>query len=270
MGTFASKAMIDRRSPVPFYFQLKGLIAREIQEGVYAPGARLPSEGEMCEQFQVSRATVRQALGLLENEGLIHRSKGRGTFVSDTRGRSWLLQSSEGFFHDEVDRMGHQVTSKVLRHGIEPLPAWAATALGLPEHEHGLTVERLRYVDGKLALYVVNHLPERVADAIEGADIENRSLYDCLAQRGLEVFGGRRVLEAVSAGERLARLLDVERNAPLVFIQSVSWDAALQPFDTYQAWLRTDRMKIEVQVASTLAAPAPVPDLDSATSGRGA
>jgi GntR family transcriptional regulator len=102
--TTTSYDKIDRQSPVPLYFQLAGLLTEDITRGRWSPGDRLVSEAEMCDSYGVSRATVRQALLRLENEGLIQRMKGRGTFIADSRHRSWLLQSSEGFFHDEVGR----------------------------------------------------------------------------------------------------------------------------------------------------------------------
>jgi DNA-binding GntR family transcriptional regulator len=54
------------------------------------------------------------------------------------------------------------------------------------------------------------------------------------------IHGGRRVVAAVSAGEELGRLLEIAPTAGLAFIESVSWDDELRPFDCYQAWLRTD------------------------------
>ena len=92
---------IDRDSPVPFYFQLSELLEQEIVSGRWEPGTRIPSENELCARYGLSRTTIRQALARLEQEGLVSREKGRGTFVSDSRPRSWLIQSTEGFFHDE-------------------------------------------------------------------------------------------------------------------------------------------------------------------------
>jgi GntR family transcriptional regulator len=249
-----SRGEVIRDSPVPFYFQLKRLFEREIVSGRWKPGDRIPSETETCARFGLSRATVRQAFGVLENEGFVRRARGQGTFVEDGRTRSWLLQSSEGFFHDEVDRMGRDVTSRIVRADVEPLPLWASEALGMPKRSEGVTVERLRFVDGELALYVINHLPEHLAGTVFGSDIERGSLYECLAEKeGITVHGGLRTVEAVVAEGKLAELLEVTFGAPLVFIESVSWDWDLKPFDCYHAWLRTDRMKIEVEVSSMIA-----------------
>lgn len=240
---------IDRHSPIPFYFQLKKLVVDEIASGRWGPGERLPSEPQICDHFAVSRTTVRQALAELKSEGMIRREKGRGTFVPEFPSASWLLQSSHGFY-DEAVRMGHRVTSRVLRAELEVLPRWAADALGLPPESPGVTLERLRSIDDRLVMYVLNHLPPDLADTtLLSADLENGSLYRTLEeQEGLTVVGGRRVVEAVTAEGDLAKLLEVESGAPLLFVESVSWDGAMRPFECYRAWHRADRTKIEVQV----------------------
>ncbi len=223
-----------------------------ILSGAWPPGYQLPPEPALAGGLKLSRTTVRQALRRIEQGGLILRQKGRGTFVADDRRRSWLLQSANGFFQDEVSRLGRQVTSTVLtvREGV--LPPWACDALDLRERSRGVAVERLRSVDGRVALYVVNHLPEYLAEAVMGMDDPDQSLYQRLRDvHGLEVAGGRRVLEAVPAGDRLGTLLGVEPQAPLAFVQSTSWDRSLRPFDCYQAWLRTDRLKLDIEVVAS-------------------
>jgi len=246
-----SAAAIDRSSAEPLHFQLAEELERQITRGTWPPGAQLPPEPDLATHFGLSRATVRQALTRLEQEGLITRQKGRGTFVSDDRRRSWLLQSAGGFFQDEVERLGREVTSTLLNLHEGPLPPWACDALDLPDRSDGVTVERLRSVDGRVALYVVNHLPARLADAIVGMEDAGASLYLRLRElHGIEVGGGRRTLEAVAAGDRLATLLGVEPNAPIAIVQSVSWDQAMRPFDCYRAWVRTDRLKVDIEVAA--------------------
>jgi GntR family transcriptional regulator len=100
--TLSGTEKIDRSSPLPLYFQLARLLTEDIVRGRFSPGDRLTSEPDIGDEFGVSRATVRQALQRLESDGLIQRIKGRGTFVSGSREHSWLLQSSGGFFHEEV------------------------------------------------------------------------------------------------------------------------------------------------------------------------
>ena len=80
-----------------------------------------------------------------------------------------------------------------------------------------------------------------------------QSLYERLREEhGLEVAGGRRVVEAVPASKQLAALLDAPLGMPLMFIESVSWDSQMRPFHSYRSWLRTDRMRVEIQVSTAL------------------
>jgi GntR family transcriptional regulator len=241
---------IDRASPVPFYFQLAELLEHEIASGRWEPGSRLPSEPDVCERFGLSWTTVRQAFARLEQRGLIDRRKGHGTFVRSGEPGLWLLQSSEGFFQEEVDRLGRTVTSSVLRAERGSLPAWACRALELRARSRGATLERLRSVDGDVALYVVNHLADHVAEAALAVANPNESLYRRLQERaGIVPRGGRRTLEARAAEPWLAELLELDAGAPVAFIESVAWDADMRPFDCYRAWLRTDRVRVDIQAA---------------------
>jgi GntR family transcriptional regulator len=241
---------IDRRSPMPLYFQLARLLTGEINYGRWRAGDRLPSEAQICDTYRVSRATVRQALLRLENEGLIQRLKGRGTFIADARHRSWLVQSSEGFFHDEVGRVGLDVTSRVLRAELAPLPRWASQALMLDDDSEGAVLERLRFINGQVALHVTDYLLPRYEHAAVSLRDRDGSLYDRLREEaGVWVHGGRRIIEATCAGAGVAKLLEVGPRTPLLLIESVSWNARLEPFHCYQSWLRTDRLMIEIEVA---------------------
>ncbi|MGH2776988.1 MAG: GntR family transcriptional regulator [Actinomycetota bacterium] len=241
---------IDRSSPVPYYFQLRKLLAEEISAARWVPGVRTPSEPDICRHFDVSRTTVRQALAALESEGLIRKEKGRGTFVAEPRSSSWFLQSSGGFF-DAANRTGRKVTSQVRRAEISDLPSWAADSLNLAEGSKGVTLERVRWVDDRLVMYVQTHLPERFAEVVTSSDLENRSLYQALEERlGVSVASGRRLVEATTAEDDLANVLDVPPGSPLLFVQSVSLDTAGQPFECYRAWHRADRTKIEVHVVN--------------------
>jgi GntR family transcriptional regulator len=247
----AGQEKIDRRSPMPLYFQLARMLTDDIARGRWKPGDRLASEAEICDDYGVSRATVRQALLRLENEGMIQRFKGRGTFVADSRHRSWLLQSPEGFFHGELGRFGLNVTSRVLRAEVTTLPGWASQALGLPENSDGAVLERLRFLDGNVALHVTDYLLPRYASVVLSLRERDASLYDALSHElGVTVHGGRRLIEATHAPAAIAKLLEVGPRAPLLLIDSTSWDGDHEPFHCFQSWLRTDRVPVEIEVSS--------------------
>jgi GntR family transcriptional regulator len=261
---------VDRDSPVPFYFQLAEVFEDEISTGRWKPGWRLPSEPDVCAHYSLSRTTVRQALARLEQEGLVARVKGRGTFVLGRHPRSWLIQTTDAFFRDEFLRTGHRVTSKVLRREVAALPELATDLLGLPYGSKGMVFERLRAVDSLVALYVVNYLPEHLAEVVLGMSDPHESLYRAVAEKGfVTIAGGRRSVEAVSASPKLAELLEVKPETALAYIESVSWDGKRQPFDCYQAWLRTDRIRLDITVASSARGDRPFPDLQTTDGNAG-
>jgi GntR family transcriptional regulator len=76
---------LDRRSSVPLYYQLQEILHQQIASGRFRVGDALPSEGELCRLFDVSRIVVRQALEVLEDDGEIVRMQGKGTFVAEPK-----------------------------------------------------------------------------------------------------------------------------------------------------------------------------------------
>jgi len=97
---------------VPLYYQLAGILREHIVSGKYLAGDRLPTEEALSKDYDVSRITIRQALGDLEKEGFIKREAGRGTFVADRRTFSNTFRM-EGSLEDLIS-MGLSTSVKVL------------------------------------------------------------------------------------------------------------------------------------------------------------
>jgi len=77
----SSQPDIDRNVPIPYYYQLQGLLRQQIVNGSWQVGQQVPSEKQLCQQYSVSRTTVRQAVNQLVLDGLVFHVKGKGTFV---------------------------------------------------------------------------------------------------------------------------------------------------------------------------------------------
>ena len=111
----------------PRYQQLKDFIIEQIATGELQPSDRVPSENELVESKSVSRMTANRALRELNDEGYVERVAGRGTFVSDFRSRSDLLEVQN--IADEIGRRGHMHTSRVLRQSLQHARGEIAKAL---------------------------------------------------------------------------------------------------------------------------------------------
>jgi len=111
----------------PRYQQLKDFIIEQIATGALQTADRVPSENELVESKSVSRMTANRALRELNDEGYVERVAGRGTFVSDFRSRSDLLEVQN--IADEITRRGHTHTSRVLRQSLQHARGEIAKAL---------------------------------------------------------------------------------------------------------------------------------------------
>jgi len=86
-----SRQQMFKRSPIPLYIQVATLLRNRIADGHFRAGQKMPTQEELEQEFGVARVTVRQAVELLEKEGLVHRQQGRGTFVTPHMPeRRWL------------------------------------------------------------------------------------------------------------------------------------------------------------------------------------
>ncbi|MGH8868615.1 MAG: GntR family transcriptional regulator [Actinomycetes bacterium] len=239
---------IDRSSPLPYYHQLKQLVMADIAEKGYQPGDRLPGDHALCEAYDVSRTVVRQALSELEIEGVITRSKGRGTFVAPAPATEGLIASLTGLYED-VSARGLELRTEVTKIGVVPADDNQAASLRIDVGDPVVHIERLRFVDGDPLVFVVTDVPRWAAPGLENEDLTDESLYRMLEQGyGVHLVRGRRLVEAALAGARLARLLGLRRSDPLLVLRSVAVDRDGRPVESFVAFHRGDRSRFEVDL----------------------
>lgn len=244
---------IDRSSPVPYYLQLSQLLEQAINRGDYAPGDRLPSESELCRDYELARSTVREMLRYLADQGKIKMVPRRGAFVADQAQSGWTLQVAQGFFEAEVEQH-RSVETKVLEAERCILPDHVAEALDLQPGSGGFKLARVRRLDGELALYSVNYMLLEIESVLRSSEVltAGASLNRTMKAAGYDVTRARRGVEAVAATEQLSTLLEVPVGSPLLLVTSVSWGADGKPFDFYTSWLRSDVVKVTVDAQTAL------------------
>ena len=242
------RATISRHSYIPYYVQLKEALREEIERGAWRPGDQLPGEPELCRMFDVSRTVVRQALTELVYEGLIVREKGRGTFVAEPKIGEGLVQKLTGFYQDMADR-GLTPISHVLKQGVVPASRKVAALLRIEAGGPVIEIERLRFIQNEPIVLVTTYLPYALCPGLVNADLSRQSLYSLLErEHGLFIARGRRTIEAAPANEYEARLLRIERGAPVIVLESVSYLEDGTPIEYYHALHRADRSRFEVEL----------------------
>lgn len=239
---------IDRSSYIPLYIQVMDAIQEYIEEGDAESGEQFPGEPELCRMFDVSRTVIRQALRELEHKGLITRKKGKGTFVAEPKIRESLFQELTGFYQD-MEAKGYPPVSHVLKQEVIPAPRKIAGFLELSVGAQVIQIDRVRYVEEEPIVFVTTYLPYTLCPKLLEADLTHASLYAFLEREyDIVIARGRRFLEAVPANEREADLLQVNKGAPLVLIDSVSYLADGAPIEYYHALHRGDRSRFEVEL----------------------
>jgi GntR family transcriptional regulator len=213
--------LVSAGAGVPLHRQLYLVLHDEIGRGVLAPGAALPTEQSLCDQFGVSRITVRRALADLSDGGLIERRHGVGSFVSErsqaaraTAGGSYLDNLRQVEFETEVD---------VIECGVRPLPPaigvrWDSRNTAL----HVMRVRRERRT-GEPLMITEAWLPAELADVITESALARASLYRLLLEAGVNLERLEHEMTAEIAGPRTASLLDTAIGAPLIRVNRVAF-----------------------------------------------
>lgn len=172
---------IEKDSHLSLYYQLRRIILHMIETGELKADDRLPTEKEFCESYNISRATVRQALQELENEGYIYKVQGKGTFVATRKYPQDLLRFYS--FTQEMQKLGKVPSAKVLTFKISKASSMLASILNISLEEEVYEFTRLRLADGEPMMLDTVFLPYRPFPGIELEDLENAQLYDILRNR---------------------------------------------------------------------------------------
>ncbi len=242
------KTRIDRKSPIPYYVQLKEALQEYIDSKGLKPGDQIPGEMTLCEIYDVSRTVVRQALREMEYEGVIVKEKGRGAFVAEEKISESLVAKLTGF-HQDMTAMGYHPVSKILEQCAEPAGATIAAHLNLVPESPVIKLARLRYIQKDPIVLVTTYLPFEKCPGIVDEDLSNQSLYALLEHKyGIVIAYGRRIIQAIAANEYEAQLLEIKKGAPLISLDSVSYLADGMPIEFYHALHRGDRSQFTVEL----------------------
>jgi len=227
------------RAPVPKYFRVKEAVLARITDGTWAPGALLPTEPEFCDEFGVSRITVRKAIGDLVHEGKVETIQGKGTFVATPKLGERFVQRAFGIYAD-MEQRGLRLTTEVLRQEVISASSDVAERLGL---RSGALVH---------VLVSTTYIPEDLCPGLIHEDLSTGSLYTLLRERyGLKIGRGERSLEAVPAAQLEARLLDLALASPLLRLDSVAYLPDGRAFEYSLTLQRGDRARVDLEFLPT-------------------
>ncbi|HQZ12400.1 MAG TPA: GntR family transcriptional regulator [Devosia sp.] len=236
------------RSPVPKYFQIQELLRARIADGTYGLGQQLPPEGALAVELNVSRQSVRTALMALVNEGMIERTAGRGTFVTeppDMR-EAWTLQTLEDVMAIPVEG-ARRVMSVTTTTGREH--SSAARQLALAQSAEMTLIATAR--ENKFGPYGFSYIfvPQRFGYRLDPHELLSQSVIQLLEKECLlRASRASQVTSAVGANPEVARHLSIAPGDPVLLLQRTYFTSDGLPIEHAENYYRSDRYSHAIEL----------------------
>ncbi len=209
------------RSRVPLYLQVASALSRRIEIGEWRPGQKISTLAELEAEFQVARVTVRQAVEVLQDEGLVRCLQGKGTFVADeVADKRWLKLETE--WSALVSTIEDNVPRFITSHNVVPAPRIeAGEGRAAESYEHLLSVQSR----GGVAYAVASvHLARAVFELAQQAFRSQTALPVLSRLSGVGVTRARQTLVIGGADPETATLLKIALGAPTAEARCVVTD----------------------------------------------
>jgi GntR family transcriptional regulator len=221
MANALAGVRLDYSSPVPLYYQAARALEEAIEDGRVPRGSKLDSELDLAEQLGISRPTMRAAIRLLVDKGLLMRRRGIGTTVMPRPVRRAVALTS---LYDDLREAGREPTTRVLAFEEASCPLEVAEQLGIEPGTPVLRFDRLRLAGSDPIAFMRNAVPAGILD-IKKEDLERTGLYELLRDGGIRPHVATQRIGARKAGAEEAELLEIEVGDPVLTTNRVAYDA---------------------------------------------
>lgn len=236
--------MIQKDNGFPYYLQIYQELRERILTKTYLPNQPIPSENELVKEFGVTRATVRNAVKKLQNEGLILTEKGKGSYVNQPKIEQSLFKFySFGRDHSELNK------NSVLLGIEEEQNVEAQNALNLSENQPVKRITRIRRLDHLPVIIENSYIPSDLAPDIEAYDLEKLSIYDLLENTyKFRISRAKEFLETCVTDHYYSELLEVEAGMPAFLIKRITYDLRDRPIEFRVSVIRSDKFTFSVDL----------------------
>ena len=236
---------LSMSSDIPLYAQLVGIIKRHISSGTLAVGDLLPSEAELCRHLEISRNTVRQAIGELEDEGLVVRKRGKGTYVADPSSNHRGVRYS---FTTEVSSMGKEPSSTLVDFDVVIPSAAICQKMELQEGTGVYCFTRIRNVDGQPLILETSYYPQFIFPNLTREMVQTHSFYSLLYHVGIIPFAADDSYETVVLDSHQAQLLGVDPGSCAFYHQRRTKTEDGRIYEYTRSYIRGDRVRLDVHM----------------------
>ena len=206
---------LNSNLPVSLQYQLKSILLEKIQSGEWASGQMIPSERELCDEYSVSRITVREVLGSLTKSGFLVRKQGKGTFVAEEKIE--YSMTSNYSLSRELKKKGVDDRFLMLGFDAEVADDFYKQLFGLSTGESVSVINRLRIINGRKYAWEKSVVPTRYLAGATSGDISDNGLYNSIKScSGFFPEDVDDIIEAVNCPDQIASQLELQRGAAVI------------------------------------------------------
>ena len=232
--------------PIPIYYQLQSIISGEIENGIWAPGRKIPTERQLAEDYGVSIGTVKKAILNLVNKGYLHRFQGKGTFVKGTILRRESLRYYrflETFSGEKNDLSVKPIRLKRIS-GFHP----ANNYLKISPNKDLFELQRIFFLKNIPVVFSISYLPATLfknIDKIPFTSFTQKTLYVTIEEEyGLPTIRNRELIGANFPSNEACKALKINKNNPILYIEMLAFTYKDKPFEYRRAYCVTPSLKI--------------------------
>ena len=235
--------------PLPKYHRVYLVLKERLTEGLY--DELVPGELELMAEFDVSRVTIRKALGNLAADGLIVRSAGRGTrrLGGGAHTDGARRPGARLGLLDNLVKATQSTTVRVVAQERVAASESVASALQLPAGAEVMRIERVRSTKDGPVSFIVAFIPGDLAKSLGKRKLERVPVLTLLEEAGVEIGRATQNVSARQADAQVARYLDVPVGAALLAVSRVVFDTGERPVQWLQGLYRPDRYEYEMQLS---------------------
>lgn len=232
---------------LPFHAQVREAVRARILDGTYLPQQQLPSENEMTAMFSVSRITIRHALHDLQNEGIIYRLHGKGTYVSRPRATQDLTRLQS--FGEAMRPLGYETYSRLVSVKELQAPPAVTERLGARGSDKLCEIKRIRFLNREPVSLDISYFKLGLGRRLAEEDLESRDIFVILERDfGLLLRHADLVIGARLADDVQADLLGLAPGAALLYIDRATTDETGKAVSCEHLFHRADAYHFHVRV----------------------
>ena len=224
----------------PLYYRVYKSLEQRIRDH-YHVGERLPSEDALCREFEVSRMTVRQALGGLVDAGLLTRRRGSGSYVSATGERRVSGEMELSGVLEDLFAEANAVRAHTAHVVEEAPPPEIQRLLGLADGEPVTVIRRVRVIDRQPLAFTVNYLPRELGRRLSRHHLDQFPFMKLLEDEfGVAFDRADQTVEARLADEGVANALGIDFGDPVLFAERLMFDRGDRLIEVVRSHYRAD------------------------------